>query len=161
MNIIIWPLRQKMMQPVFLQQRPKWTGGLRIPSRPTLPWMFKDRPQAISFYRYDLPPLIDGFPTTGRPTTGRPSVVHRLMPPPVTWPLLSGITRDSTGVILGTCYVELLRTSDDLKFDGVTSDGQGNFSFKAARYGTNYYIVAYKQGSPDVAGTTVNTLTPT
>ena len=27
--------------------------------------------------------------------------------------------------------------------------------------GTQHYLVAYKPGSPDTAGTTVNTLTPT
>jgi hypothetical protein len=99
-----------------------------------------------------------------RPTFGGkavPDVVHRIMPPPVIWPLLSGVTRDSTGTILGSCSVDLMRSSDDLKFDGTTSDAAGNFTFKAAQYGTNYYIVAYKPGSPDVAGTSVATLQPT
>lgn len=166
--VIIWPLRQVMAQTVFMQQRPRWTGGRRIPVLPTLPWLFKDRPPVIGFYRYDLPPIAVGRPTVGRPTVGRPAVgrpavgrptvVHRLMPPPVTWPLLSGVTRDSTGAVLGNCAVELMLTESDVKVDKVVSSATGDYSFKSGRYGKAYYIVAYKAGSPDVAGTTVNTL---
>ena len=155
--VIIWPLRQVMAQTVFMQQRPRWTGGRAIPSLPTLPWMFKVRPPVIGFYRYTLPPT-SGNLTVGRPTVGRPTVVHRLMPPPVIFPLLSGITRDSSGVALGGCEVELMLTATDVKVDKVASDTSGNYSFKSGQYGKTYYIVAYKAGSPDVAGTTVNTL---
>jgi hypothetical protein len=38
------------------------------------------------------------------------------------------------------------------------SDALGNFTFDNPGSGP-FYIVAYKVGSPDVAGTTVNTLT--
>ena len=154
---IIWPLRQKLAQSTFMQQRPKWTGGLRIPVKPVLPWMFKDRPQAIGFYRYDLPPLAVET-SVGRPSVGRPSVVHRLMPPPVTWPLIAGVTRDSTGAALGSCVVDLMLTATDSKIDGVVSDSTGAYSFKSGQYGKTYYVVAYKAGSPDRAGTSVNTL---
>lgn len=70
---------------------------------------------------------------------------------------ITGITKDSAGSALGSCVVDLFRTSDDVRVDSTTSDGSGNFSFIPLAYGP-YYIVAYKAGSPDVAGTTVNTL---
>jgi hypothetical protein len=73
---------------------------------------------------------------------------------------LSGVTRDNAGAALGNCVVDLMRSSDDAKIAAVTSDASGNFAFYVLPPGP-YYLVAYKVGSPDVAGTTVNTLTPT
>lgn len=75
--------------------------------------------------------------------------------------MISGVTRDSAGAILGGCVVELYQTLTDLPLQKVTSDATtGAFTFTAARYApTTHYIVAYKAGSPDVAGTTLNTLT--
>lgn len=70
---------------------------------------------------------------------------------------ITGVTRDSTGIALASCVVDLFRTDNDVKVDAVTSDGSGNYSFRVGP-GTPYYIVAYKAGAPDVAGTTVNTL---
>jgi hypothetical protein len=68
-----------------------------------------------------------------------------------------GITKDSTGTPLGACPVHLFRTSDDVEVDQSVSDGSGNYSLVCAGSGT-FYVVAYKPGAPDVAGTTVNTL---
>ncbi len=73
---------------------------------------------------------------------------------------ITGISRDSTGTILGLCRIELYITSNDQPVYTVTSDASGNFSFGNPGTGP-FYIVAYKVGSPDVAGTTVNTLLPT
>ena len=73
-------------------------------------------------------------------------------------PTLNGITRDSTGAALGNCAVEIFRTWDDVRIGKTTSDGAGNFQFFPTSSGP-YYLVAYLPGSPDVAGTTVNTLT--
>lgn len=73
-------------------------------------------------------------------------------------PVITGVTRDSAGVALGNCVVQLFRTLDDqIMFESV-SDGSGNYTVHAIGSGP-FYIVAYKAGSPDVAGTTVNTLT--
>lgn len=73
--------------------------------------------------------------------------------------IISGVTKDSTGVILGSCVVSLFRTLDDLKIDYAISDAiTGAYSFTTAGQGLTYYIVAYKSGSPDVSGTTVNTI---
>jgi hypothetical protein len=75
---------------------------------------------------------------------------------------ISGVTRDSTGAPLAGCQVDLYLyggTGQDTQVDSVVSDGSGNFSFGATA--GPYYIVAYKAGAPDVAGTTVNTLAGT
>jgi hypothetical protein len=75
--------------------------------------------------------------------------------------LISGVTRDAGGAPLGNCVVECFQTSTNALVDRFVSDAFGNFALTvAAPYtGINYFLVAYKPGSPDVAGTTVNTLT--
>lgn len=70
---------------------------------------------------------------------------------------ITGVTMDSTGAALGSCVVQLFRSSNDLLIEESTSDGSGNYSFTLPIAGP-FYIVAYKAGAPDVAGTTVNTL---
>jgi hypothetical protein len=75
------------------------------------------------------------------------------------WSRITGITKDGAGAALGGCTVHLLRTADDVEVDQVVSDaGDGTYSVGAPTDGT-HYAVAYLPGSPDVAGTTVNTLT--
>lgn len=72
---------------------------------------------------------------------------------------IAGVSRDSAGVVLGTCRVELFATGSDQSIAETVSDAGGNFEFGNPGTGP-FYIVAYKAGSPDLAGTTVNTLMP-
>lgn len=69
-----------------------------------------------------------------------------------------GITRDQYGAPVGSCVVQLFRTSDDLLIMENTSDSSGNFLLQSWYSPDTHYIVAYKAGSPDIFGTTVNTL---
>lgn len=71
---------------------------------------------------------------------------------------LSGVTRNSTGAPLGLCVVKLFEAATDIEVGQTTSDGAGAFSFSLGNNAGFFYIVAYKAGSPDVAGTSVNTL---
>lgn len=71
---------------------------------------------------------------------------------------ISGQTLDSGGSALASCIVQLFRTGDDSLVAETTSDGSGNYSFTLPYNSGTFYAVAYKQGSPDVMGTTVNTL---
>lgn len=70
---------------------------------------------------------------------------------------ITGVSRDSAGLPLGNCVTKLFRTWDDVMISQTVSDGSGNFTLFAPSSGP-YYIVWYKAGSPDVAGTSVNTL---
>ena len=72
---------------------------------------------------------------------------------------ISGITKDQNSALLGSCVLKLFLTSNDTLVATTTSDGSGNYTltFSATITGP-FYIVAYKAGSPDVAGTSVNTL---
>lgn len=69
-----------------------------------------------------------------------------------------GVTRDEYGSPLGSCVVQLFRTADDLFIMEITSDANGNFLLQSWYTPDAHYIVAYKAGSPDVFGTTLNTL---
>jgi len=69
-----------------------------------------------------------------------------------------GITRDQFGSPLGGCTVKMFRTSDDVLMSQVLSDANGAYTLTTPYYPDGHYIVIYKAGSPDVFGTTVNTL---
>ena len=71
-----------------------------------------------------------------------------------------GVSRNATGVALGTCVVKVFRTADDVLVDSTTSDGSGNWTAYPNQPGP-YYFVEYKAGSPDVFGTSPNTNTST
>ena len=73
---------------------------------------------------------------------------------------ITGITKDATGAALPSCRVELYLTAMDVSIQEAISDETGSFSFNMPGTGP-FYIVAYKAGLPDVAGTTVNTLVAT
>jgi hypothetical protein len=90
---------------------------------------------------------------------------QRFEPPVRTWgnscmKKVIGITRDSNGATLGSAHVDLFLTSNDTLVVDLTSDAGGYFEACTQFAGVNHYLVAYKAGSPDVAGTTKNTLVP-
>ena len=71
---------------------------------------------------------------------------------------ISGVTRDVNGTPIGNVICRLFLTSDNTLQDTATSDANGNFSIYTPST-ASHYIVAYKTGTPDIEGTTVNTLT--
>jgi hypothetical protein len=71
---------------------------------------------------------------------------------------ISGVTKDSAGAILGYCTVNLFDSPTNTLVQTIISDANGKYSFQV-QPGKTFYIVAYKAGSPDVSGTTVNNLT--
>lgn len=91
------------------------------------------------------------------PGSGIPFPRLRSLPLAQSNPVITGVTRDSAGNPLGTCIVDCFRTSDDQKMATTTSNASGAFTIVAPGPGP-FYLVAYKAGATDVAGTTVNTL---
>jgi hypothetical protein len=71
-----------------------------------------------------------------------------------------GTTKDSSGSNLGNCIVQGFLTSTDVCVGQTTSDTGGYYELPTSYAGVAHYLVAYKAGSPDVAGTSVNTLVP-
>ncbi len=74
---------------------------------------------------------------------------------------VTGQTLDASSVALEGCKVEAFKTGSDEYLGDTTSGGGGNYAFNFNTNSFPLYLVAYKAGSPDVAGTTVNTLTAT
>lgn len=111
--------------------------------------------------RLDIRPTATADPATGTPfpTQQGASFNSQRQRFRQRW-LLTGVTRDSTGSALGVCTVNLFTTFDGLLRATTVSDATGAFGFSLPTNGWACYIVAYKAGSPDVAGTTVNTLVP-
>lgn len=73
---------------------------------------------------------------------------------------ITGTTKDSAGASLANCVVQGFLTTTDQYVREVVSDTDGYYEFFSEFSGAQHYLVAYKAGAPDVAGTTVNTLTP-
>jgi hypothetical protein len=74
--------------------------------------------------------------------------------------ILSGVSRDATGAALGSVRVLIFRTEDN-SFVGETLSSVSNGSWSILlNKGGPFFVVEYKAGSPDIAGTSVNTLLP-
>lgn len=66
---------------------------------------------------------------------------------------------DETSTPVPYAVVHLFRTVDDLLIIEVTADVNGQVYLPIWVTGP-FYIVAYKPGSPDIAGTSLNTIMP-
>lgn len=139
---IIFPLKDKIGQTVFMQQRPRFTGGRKIGlgnSRfsgvaPALPWDDGDRPPVLNYGIYDKPPILaditDAFfglcalgiqpinkavilkPQKGT-LGGQPAVVHSLKVMPTEVFEIVGISKNNLGVALANCTMSLFRVDRD------------------------------------------------
>lgn len=136
----------KLLQPAFMAQRLRAYDGRLAPNQPVnRPWAGAGAPSLPDDQRRLVP-----------------SVVHQLLPYPPTYFRIAGTTKDSTGAALGNCIVDWFDTATNVLIGTTTSDASGLFEFRSAGQPPNaYYLVAYKAGSPDVTGASVNTLVGT
>jgi hypothetical protein len=74
--------------------------------------------------------------------------------------IISGVTRNAAGAVLPFCTVDVYESVSDLRRNTTVSDANGNYTLEVngPATGFTFYLVAYLAGSPDVAGTSVNTL---
>jgi len=72
------------------------------------------------------------------------------------WKRITGITKDANDAPLAGCTVHLFRTADDVLLLVTVSGADGTYEIGVVDENTQCYLVAYKAGSPDVAGTTRN-----
>lgn len=72
---------------------------------------------------------------------------------------VTGTTKDSAGAALGGVTVKCFVAATNAYVASAVSNGSGIYSVTAPTAPTACFCVAYKAGAPDVAGTTVNTLT--
>lgn len=71
---------------------------------------------------------------------------------------ITGVTRKSDSTPLGGCTCWLFKTSDDSYQASTTSDVNGVYTFTVADNTTQYWVHAYKDGSPNLFGRTDNNL---
>lgn len=71
---------------------------------------------------------------------------------------IMGQCQDSGGGGVSGAVVQGFRTSTDEYVGETTADSNGNYELGVPYPGENHYLVAYRAGSPDLAGTTVNNL---
>jgi len=74
------------------------------------------------------------------------------------WLSIFGTSKDSSGSPLGGVNVHCFRTVDNVFMSETISLADGSYEIRVPN-GDQYYLVEYKAGSPDVAGTSLNTLT--
>jgi hypothetical protein len=75
---------------------------------------------------------------------------------------IRGIVKDSVDVAVAGALVQGFVTATDAYVGEVQSNLDGTYTLGTETLpGVAHYLVAYKPGSPDVAGTTVNTITST
>lgn len=75
---------------------------------------------------------------------------------------MRGTCVDASDVPVAFPIVQAFRTSDDAFMGEAQGYEDGTYIVPVASLaGVQHYLVAYKPGSPDIAGTTVNTLTNT
>jgi len=69
---------------------------------------------------------------------------------------VSGITKDAAGATLPNCTVDLYSESR-VWLARTVSDGSGAYAFTGVGVGS-VFVVAYLDGAPDVAGTTIRNI---
>ena len=75
---------------------------------------------------------------------------------------LRGTCKDSGGTPVANAIVQAFVTATDAFAGEVAGNTDGTYTLGVEQSkATPHYLVAYKAGSPDIAGTTVNTLLPT
>jgi hypothetical protein len=93
-----------------------------------------------------------------------PQNVQKRQPPRY---VIFGVTQDFTGTPLGNCLVRIFEGESGLLRAEVTSDASGKYSVDVngpdaidseTLRPLTFQAVAYKAGTPDVSGVTVNTL---
>lgn len=73
---------------------------------------------------------------------------------------IAGVVYDATNTPVAGASVESFITATDIKDGATVSGDDGTYQVPCYNRTAAHYVSAYKAGSPDVAGNSVNTLTP-
>jgi hypothetical protein len=71
---------------------------------------------------------------------------------------ITGFALDAVGQPVSGATVKVFRTADDTLLATTTSDATGLYAFVLPQGVGGNYLVFYKAGSPDIYGTTLNTI---
>lgn len=151
------------LQPAFAEARhePRWSWQRRSPKT------WKDRNQWYSLWSYGCKA---GSGVAGSDGEGARGMAYPDLFEPYSCDgegtsisrFIRGTTVDSSDVPIANAIVQGFVTATDAYVGQDVSRLDGTYTLATdTPAGTQHYLVAYKPGSPDQAGTTVNTLTPT
>jgi hypothetical protein len=82
-----------------------------------------------------------------------PAIFHRLPSG-----IIEGITRNNAGVPLGICRVKLFVTATNTFVAETVSDVGGHYAFFVENTTTQYFLTAWKDNLPQIAGVTKDTI---
>lgn len=160
-----WSIQPGSLQPAFgeFRHEPRWSMQARAPKtwKDVNSWRSRwsfgcslgggtDSPEYAAFGINGLttPDIFEPFSCDG---PGSPQ--NRF---------IRGDCVDDSSNIVANAIIQAFRTSDDAFVGESVSYLDGTYICPVATVpGVQHYLVAYKPGSPDIAGTTVNTLTST
>ena len=159
-----WSAQSGTLQPAYEETRhePRWSYQSRGPKT------WKDRNKWFSLWSYGC--RIGGGDLEGYASLGAGSMTDHDMFEPYSCDgegtqsmnFLRGICVDSSDVPVANAIVQAFVTSTDTYAGEVQCNTDGTYVLGVQQSKvTPHYLVAYKAGSPDIAGTTVNTLLPT
>lgn len=155
----------KGIQPLFREERldtkPDWSWQRRSAKT------WKDRNQWYSLWSYGCR-VGNGHPGSDGASSRDISISDLFEPYSCdgegtqTKRFIKGITKDSGGTAVANATVQAFVTSDDRYVGEAVSRLDGSYDLGVETVaGVQHYCVAYTVGAPDIAGTTVNTLTST
>ena len=122
-----------------------WSFGCRLTGGAELPGMDGGAPVGNSLSNTDL---FEPYSCDGEGTQSKN--------------FLCGTCKDSGGTPVANAIVQAFVTATDAFAGEVAGNTDGTYTLGVEQSkATPHYLVAYKAGSPDIAGTTVNTLLPT
>jgi len=158
-----WSAQPGSLQPVFEESwsEPKWSWQARSPKT------WKDPNRWVSLWPSMGTGCLNGG-GDGMGTDGTVSNWGQYEPFSCDGPgtqsmnFLRGTCKDSVGTPVANAIVQAFVTSTDAFAGEVQGNTDGTYTLGVQQSKlTTHYLVAYKSGSPDTAGTTVNTLLPT
>lgn len=152
------------LQPAFVESRhePRWNWQSRSPKT------WKDKNCWYSLWSFGC--RIGGGDLEGYSTVGANGLNGKDLFEPYSCDgegtqsknFLRGTCKDSNGVAVANAIVQAFVTATDTFAGEVQGNTDGTYVLGVEQTkSTAHYLVAYKSGSPDTAGTTVNTLLPT
>ena len=159
-----WSAQPGSLQAAFVESlhEPRWSWQQRSPKT------WKDRNQWYSLWSYGC--RIGGGDLEGYAVNGAGGLSSKDLFEPYscdgegtqTKRFIKGTVLDSVSVPVSGAIVQGFVTATDAFVGEVQSREDGSYDLGTETIaGVQHYLVAYKPGSPDTAGTTVNTLTST
>ena len=150
-------------------------GELTDLARPSLGWIYQTRNAKVT-----APPHFEGWPIASGFVCGEISGLALIEGfsdwssnpyPWEPWELgVSGCVRprylygsalNASAVAVAGANVDCFVTATDIRDSNSVTDTNGNWQAPCFTPSVAHYVVIYKTGSPDIAGVSVNTLTPT